>query len=43
MANHRSSSAFGVNHPADIEQIKEAQALLIELGPVLVEMGMLQP
>ena len=34
---------FWVNHPADIEKIKGAQALLIELGPVLVEMGKLQP
>lgn len=29
--------------PDDIEQVKEAQQLLIELGPVLVEMGMLAP
>ena len=34
---------FWVNHPADIAKIKEALALLNELGPVLVEMGKLQP
>ena len=30
-------------HPAELEKVKEAQSLLIELGPVLVEMGKLQP
>ena len=30
-------------YPASIEKLKEAQNLLIELGPVLVEMGKLQP
>ena len=30
-------------NPDDIEQVKEAQKLLIELGPVLVEMGLLSP
>ena len=29
--------------PNEVEQVKEAQQLLIELGPVLVEMGLLQP
>lgn len=29
--------------PNDLEMVKEAQQLLIELGPVLVEMGLLQP
>ena len=29
--------------PEQIEQIKELQALLIELAPVLVEKGMLAP
>jgi hypothetical protein len=28
---------------ADMERVKEAQALLIELGPVLVQMGQLEP
>ena len=37
------SRKFWVNHAADVEQVKEAQALLIELGDVLVEMGKLQP
>ena len=32
-----------MRHPAEVEQIKHAQQLLIELGPVLVEMGKLQP
>ena len=32
-----------VRHPDQIETIKEAQELLIELGPVLVEMGLLYP
>jgi hypothetical protein len=30
-------------HPDEIEKVKEVQQLLIELGPVLVEMGKLQP
>jgi hypothetical protein len=30
-------------HPDQIEKVKQAQDLLIELGPVLVEMGQLQP
>ncbi len=30
-------------HPAEMEKVKEAQSLLIELGPVLVELGKLQP
>lgn len=34
---------FWVNHANDVEMVKEAQQLLIELGPVLVEMGKLQP
>jgi hypothetical protein len=29
--------------PADMERVKAAQALLIELGPVMVEMGQLAP
>lgn len=29
--------------PSELEKAKSAQALLIELGPVLVEMGLLQP
>ena len=29
--------------PAQLEKVKEAQALLIELGPVLVEKGLLEP
>lgn len=29
--------------PSEMEQVKEVQALLIELGPVLVEMGKLAP
>lgn len=29
--------------PTEMDQVKEAQALLIELGPVLVEMGKLAP
>lgn len=32
-----------MRHPDEIQQVKEAQSLLIELGPVLVEMGQLQP
>jgi hypothetical protein len=32
-----------VRHPDEIEKVKEAQQLLIDLGPVLVEMGLLQP
>ena len=32
-----------VRHPNEIEKVKEVQQLLIELGPVLVEMGKLQP
>lgn len=32
-----------LNHPEHIEQIKEAQALLNELGPTLVELKMLEP
>ena len=34
---------FFQKYPASIEKLKEAQNLLIELGPVLVEMGKLQP
>lgn len=30
-------------YPNEVEQVKEAQQLLIELGPVMVEMGLLQP
>jgi hypothetical protein len=30
-------------HPDEIEKVKEVQQLLVELGPVLVEMGKLQP
>ncbi len=30
-------------HPDQIEKVKQAQDLLIELGPALVEMGQLQP
>jgi len=30
-------------HPNEVNQIAEAQSLLIELGPVLVEMGKLRP
>jgi hypothetical protein len=32
-----------MRHPDELEKVKQAQALLIELGPVLVEMGQLQP
>lgn len=32
-----------VKHPEDIEMAKSAQSALIELGPVLVEMGLLAP
>ena len=32
-----------VRYPNQVEKAKHAQALLIELGPVLVEMGKLQP
>lgn len=35
--------ALFTRHPEQIEKVKEAQSLLIELGPVLVEMGKLQP
>ena len=34
---------FYRRYPNQVEQVKEAQQLLIELGPVLVEMGLLQP
>jgi hypothetical protein len=34
---------FYRTRPNDLEMVKEAQQLLIELGPVLVEMGLLQP
>ena len=37
------SRKFWVNHPDDIAMVQEVQQLLIELGPVLVEMGKLQP
>ena len=36
-------TVFFQKYPASIEKLKEAQNLLIELGPVLVEMGKLQP
>ena len=32
-----------IKHPDQVETIKEVQELLIELGPVLVEMGLLYP
>jgi hypothetical protein len=47
--NDRVRSRWNLNrkfyslHPNDLEQVKEAQQLLVELGPVLVEMGLLQP
>lgn len=34
---------YFMNYPEQIEQVKEAQALLNELGPTLVEMKMLEP
>ena len=36
-------SAYFQKYPESMEKVKEAQNLLIELGPVLVEMGKLQP
>jgi hypothetical protein len=36
-------SVYFQKYPESMEKVKEAQNLLIELGPVLVEMGMLQP
>jgi hypothetical protein len=34
---------YFMNYPEQIEQVKEAQALLNELGPILVELKMLEP
>ncbi len=34
---------YYLNYPEQIEQVKEAQALLNELGPILVELKMLEP
>ena len=37
------NSAYWMSKPENIERIKEAQQLLSELGPVLVEMKLLEP
>jgi hypothetical protein len=40
---HKYNSRGWRYHPQEMEMVKEAQALLNELGPVLVEMGLLEP